>query len=271
MGHTREQMQFIIHFIHNEKLVPNISEETCANALGYDLTVFRAIKTEFAEDVRRAARDLLADEQFAQTVDRLPFGPHDLVVGLGDSITDDYTSWCEILREVLAMRRPQDGIRVVNEGVSGNTTTEVIARFINVVRRDPDWVITMIGTNDARMHGLKPAKPMVSSEETEKNYHALRAYAQNQTHARWCWMTPTPVIPEKIAAHWFLSDEQVNWSNEELRTRAGFLLGMPDPVVDLQAAFNPLDPAWLLADGLHPSLEGQKVILRALVKKLANL
>jgi lysophospholipase L1-like esterase len=120
------------------------------------------------------------------------------------------------------------------------------------------------------MHGLKPEKTLVSLAETEKNYHALRAFARDQTRARWCWMTPTPVISAQIAVHWFLSDGQLMWLNQELNERANILRRMPEPVVDLQAAFSPIDPALLLEDGLHPSLEGQKAILRALVYQLAG-
>jgi acyl-CoA thioesterase I len=268
MNQTREQMLFYMHFFHHEKTV-GASEEICAALLGYDLAAYRGIKAEFALSVRQAARELLADPAFAQAVDHLPFAPNSVVVGLGDSITDDYISWCEILREVLALRRPDDKIQVVNAGVSGNTTSEVIARFLDVARLDPDWLIVMVGTNDARMHGLKPQKSQISSEESEKNYRALRAFGQDQTHARWCWMTPTPVISSQIAKHWFMAESQVMWLNEDLRERADILRRMPDPVVDLLAAFNPLDPAWLQEDGLHPSLAGQKVILRALVEKLA--
>lgn len=269
MDQTREQMQFIIHFVHHEKTVA-ASEEICAALLGYDLAVLREIKAGFARDVHQAAIDLLAEPSFASAVDRLPFAPGSCVVGLGDSITDDYTSWLEILREVLALRRPGDAIRVVNAGVSGNTTTEVLARFLDVANLKPDWIITMLGTNDARLHGLHPTKTLVSLEETARNYHALRAFAASQTQARWCWMTPTPVIPAQIAAHWFLSQGQLMWQNEELRARASILLGLPDPVVDLLSAFTPLDPALLLDDGLHPALAGQKLILRTLVEKLAT-
>lgn len=270
MDQAQEQMQFAVHFFHFEKTV-GASEEICASLLGFDLDAFRKIKAEFAYSVRQAAEELLADPTFIQAVDRLPFEPGAVVVGLGDSITDDYTSWCEILREVLSKRRPEDDIRVVNAGISGQTTTEVLARFLDVANLNPDWVIAMIGTNDARLHGLNPQKNLVSCEETEKNYHALRAFANEQTHARWCWMTPTPVIEAQLAAHWFMSAAQVMWLNEDLRARANVLLSMPDPVVDLQAAFEPLDPAWLLDDGLHPSLEGQKVILRTMVEKLGRL
>ena len=269
MEQTSAQMQFAMHFFHPEKTVM-ASEEICAVLLGFDLAVYREIKAEFARDVHQAAEELLADAVFAGAVDRLPFEPGNLVVGLGDSITDDTTSWFEILREALALRRPKDGIQLINAGISGNTTTEVVARFLDVANLNPDWVITMLGTNDARRHGLKPRQTLVSLDESERNYQALRAFAANQTHASWCWMTPTPVIEAQIAAHWFMSQSQVMWRNEDLRERARILLSMPDPVVDLQAAFDPLDPALLQDDGLHPSLAGQKVILRALVEKLAN-
>jgi len=270
MEHTREQMQFILHFIHHEKTV-QASEEICAALLGYELKTVREIKTQFADTVWQNAKVLLDDPTFADLVDRLPFAPGSVVVGLGDSITDDYTSWCEILRVALTLRRPEDEIQVVNAGISGQTTTEVLARFLDVTRLNPDWIITMIGTNDARLHGLQPEKTLVSLEETEKNYHALRAYAKNQTHARWCWMTPTPVISEQIAVHWHMVENQLAWKNEDLRARADILLGMDDPVVDLQAVFDPLDPDMLLVDGLHPSLLGQKAILRALLERLVAL
>lgn len=270
MDLSREQKQYVLHLIHHEKTV-FASEEICAALLGYDLPDFREIKMEFAHCVRQIAQELLSDPTFCHLIERLPFKAGSIVVGLGDSITDDYTSWCEILREVLALHRPDDGIQVINAGVSGQTTTEILSRFLQVVNQNPDWLIIMAGTNDARRHGLHPTKSLVSSEETEKNYEALRAFSENQTHARICWMTPPPVIPEQIVNHWFLSQAQVMWLNEDLQKLSKILLKMPDLVVDLQTAFDPPDPKLFMDDGLHPSLEGQKVILRALVEKLANI
>jgi lysophospholipase L1-like esterase len=46
----------------------------------------------------------------------------------------------------------------------------------------------------------------------------------------------------------------------------------PDPVVDLHTLFGlPPSPAWLLDDGLHPALDGQKAILRALVERIGAI
>jgi len=192
-------------------------------------------------------------------------------VGLGDSITDDNQSWLEILRHLLAIRRGRDRIEVVNAGVSGDTTSQIISRFLDVVLSAPDWILCLCGTNDARRHGESPTKTLVSAAETERNFAALRHFAATQTSARWVWITPPPVIADKIAAHWFLGPLQVRWRNADLAAVATAARRQGDPVVDLHAAFgDPPDPDLLLPDGLHPSLAGQKVIAKALVEKLSS-
>ena len=99
----------------------------------------------------------------------------------------------------------------------------------------------------------------------------LRNFAATQTQARWVWMTPAPVIETKIPAHWFLGQFQLMWCNQDLDAIADVIRGQPDPAVDLQAVFgDPPDADLLLPDGLHPSLAGQKAIVKALVEHLAR-
>jgi len=64
---------------------------------------------------------------------------------------------------------------------------------------------------------------------------------------------------------------EMMWRNEDLTAIADILRGQPDPCVDLQAVFGiPADTEYLLDDGLHPCLAGQKAIVRALVRGLAQ-
>jgi lysophospholipase L1-like esterase len=129
----------------------------------------------------------------------------------------------------------------------------------------------MIGTNDARLHGQSPTKTLVSPHETEKNLAMLHNFARTQTSARWVWLTPATVIEPMIAAHWFLGPLQLMWKNEDLTAVAEAVKRQTDPVVDLQQHFGiPAKPDLLLDDGLHPSLAGQKVIVKALVEQLAS-
>jgi lysophospholipase L1-like esterase len=148
----------------------------------------------------------------------------------------------------------------------------MISRFLAVVALDPAWIICMPGTNDARLHGEAPTKCLVSPEETALNLEMLASFARTQTSARWVWMTPARVIEEKIGRHWFLGPLQVMWRNTDLDRIAEMLRRRPEPTVDVQAAFGwPLAEGLLLPDGLHPSLAGQKRIVRALVEQLSEI
>jgi len=261
-----EQQSLLHQFLHPEKLYPTLDELAIAGTIGTPVETYRQIKAELAAVARRAAEELLMQPDFAARVDRLPFTPGSTVVGLGDSITDDWNSWLEILRWLLSIRRPQDNIRVVNAGISGDTTTHLIRRFLGVVLEKPDWIICMIGTNDATRHGEKPMGVVVSPEETEKNLALMRNFAATQTSAQWVWITPYAVLPEKIASHWFLGTLQIAITNDDLGPVVEAVRRQKDPIVDLQKVLGSApNPEYLLDDGLHLSLAGQTAIARALV------
>lgn len=266
-----DQISYLIQFLHPDKGWPALEETAIAPLFGVDVATYRSIRVAFAERATHAAAELLADPIFAARVDRLPFQSGATVVGLGDSITDDIQSWLEILRHLLLQRRPQDGINILNAGISGHTTTHLIDRFIDIVNLQPDWVFCMVGAKDAGAHGQSPTKTLVSLEETAKNLAALRHFAATQTAARWIWMTPTPVIEAQVASHWLFGFVQMRVSNTGLAAIAEMMRQLPDPVVDLQRVFgHPPNPDWLLPDGVHPSLAGQKAIVKALVEQLSG-
>lgn len=267
-----EELSYIIQFQHPEKTLagmPGMSDALVAMLHNIDLVTYQTIKTHFADNARNAAIDLLSDHAFAAQVDRLPFVAGDIIVGLGDSITDDYQSWLEILRHLLALRRPQDNLTVINAGISGDTTANLISRFLDVVNAKPDWIFCFVGTNDARLHGESPTKTLLSLSETAANLHMLRHYAAKQTQAEWVWLTPATVLEDWISVDWFLGPLQLGWRNGDLAAVAELMHTLPDPVVDLQAVFGtPANPDYLLPDGLHPSLAGQKAIVTALIERL---
>jgi lysophospholipase L1-like esterase len=265
----------MVRFLHYEKalaLMPGLSEELLATLNGLALDDYRAARAQCADEAREAARELLADAVFAASADRLPFAPGAVVVGLGDSITDDLLSWFEILRQLCDLRRPDDKVQFVNAGIFGDTTSQIISRFFAVADRNPDWIICFAGTNDARRHGHQPLKTLVSPSETEQNLAALRHFGATQTSAQWLWVTPATVVEEQIASDPFLSGRQVMWRNDDLRVAADAVRRQSGPIVDLQPLFGtPANPAYLLSDGLHPNLAGQKVIAQAVVEGLSKV
>lgn len=274
---TPHQFAYRLQFSHIEKSLaawPGAKEDAVlASVFGIDVDAYTRIRKSYTDRAKQAAGDLLADASFADQIDRLPIANGAVVTALGDSITDDWQSWFEMLRHALAMRRPDDRIILVNAGISGDTTSQMIARFIGILEPRPDWILCFAGTNDARLHGKQPIKTLVSIEETAKNLRALRSFAAVQApSARWVWMTPATVEEDVIRNHWFLGQQnQLGWRNSDLLAIANSIKQMGDPVVDLQAVFGlPPKAGYLLDDGLHPDLEGQKAILRAVVSLLAS-
>ncbi len=249
---------------------PEVTDEMIAPFFRLDVGRYKEIKASFAERARRCARELLEDVRFAGLVDRLPFEPETTVVGLGDSITDDLLSWFEILRHLLAESRPESGVRLVNAGISGDTTSKALSRILHVLEEDPAWILTLIGTNDVLFVREPPTKAQVSLEETEKNLRALRDLIEAQSGARLAWITPPPGIEDRQDIS---PIGQPVWCNADLAEAAKLVreVAGEDPLVDLWAAFgNPAKLELLLPDGLHPSLAGQKAIAVALVERLAR-
>ena len=271
---TPEQINFFLQFIHPEKLLgnfPGASDQNIAPIFGLDAVQYRQIRNGFKENARVAAETLLAQPDFAGLVDRLPFASDATILAVGDSVTDDDQSWLEVLRHLLNIKRPDNRVRIINAGVSGDSTTHVISRFSELTSSEPDWILFMIGLNDARRHGSAPEKPLVSLDETGKNLSELRRFAIAQTKAELVWMTPPTLIEQKVKKFWLFNATQTCWTNADVGAVAKLIKQLPDKVVDVQAAFGlPPRPELLLDDGLHPSLQGQQTIVTALVETLAR-
>lgn len=193
-----------------------------------------------------------------------PFAREDVVVAAGDSITADTRSWARILGTALG--RP-----LIEAGVSGDTSVHLISRLAAIVEHSPDWLLVLIGTNDARRHG-PAAGPLVSDEQFRANLAAIRAYVGSRSSARLVWVTPPPVLEEGIAASAELARDDVSWRTAEVVAKAEIVRAQPEPVVDLWPAFEPDRlPELLQPDGLHPSLEGQVEIAAAVTRALSRL
>ncbi|MFB4278887.1 SGNH/GDSL hydrolase family protein [Nonomuraea sp. MTCD27] len=225
---------------------------------------YRDIIARYDARAREAAEGMLADEAFAARVGALPVQPGQTILAIGDSITDDLQSWAEILRHLLDPR----GVRVVNGGLSAHTTAMVLRRWpATLAAARPDWVICGLGGNDVTRVGPDAAKPQVSLHESVANLRELRRIGG--AVARWVWMTPVPVIEERVTASPTFGFSQATWRNADIVALAGEVKGFADPVVDLTAAFGvPARPDLQGADGVHPSLEGQMAITRSFVERL---
>lgn len=270
-----QMIENLVQFTHIEKLygyLPGMDEALMGRLFGLELEGYREIKDRFDTNAREAARELLADASFAERVDHVPFRSGETVVGVGDSFTDDLQSWLEIVRHLLELRRPEDEIRIVNAGLSAHTTAMVLRRFVpNVVAQKPDWIICLLGGNDATRIGPEPNKPQVSIDETAKNLDAMRRIAHTQTKAEWVWITPPTYDEDRASSFPPFKMGQSVFRNDDVVAIGDHLREQKETVVDIQAVFGlPAAPELQGPDGVHPSLAGQKAIAKVFVERLTS-
>jgi hypothetical protein len=97
-----------IQYTHLDKLygyLPGMTRALPA-VFGLDPESYAERTARFAAHARQAAGQLLADSSLAGRVDAVPFHPGQLVLAVGDSVTDDLQSWAEILRHLLDHTAP---------------------------------------------------------------------------------------------------------------------------------------------------------------------
>jgi lysophospholipase L1-like esterase len=188
------------------------------------------------------------------------------VVAVGDSLTADPRSWAELLKD--------GGIELVNLAVAGDTTVHLVSRFEEVVASEPDLLVVLAGTNDARRHGAAASRMLVPHAETRANLRQIETLAREQTQAQAVFVTPPPVIEDKIRQAPLLTRESVTWREADVDRKADIVASTGGTVIDSRCALRPPLDRLLLADGLHLSGRGQerlaRWILRSLAAKLAT-
>lgn len=268
--------RLLSRFAHPDKYPPVFRADVSAAAIrtvaaelaGIDERTWQSHVEEFAREVAGSAARL--SPSFAE---HLPFVAGDRVLLLGDSITDDLLSWGAHLQAYLDLHRGGDGIRVINAGITGNTTQEAIARIDIVIAARPTWVIQLLGTNDARLHGASRAR-MQSIEETRRNVVLLADLISTETQASLVRMTPPPVIATDADAWEGFRQQLITWNAEDVREIAEVVRQQPGIVVDVHERLSEdltADPGLMLPDGVHPSLSGQRRIVEILLEALTGI
>jgi lysophospholipase L1-like esterase len=203
------------------------------------------------------------------------------LVMIGDSVTD-----CERARPVgeglfnaagkgyvanvdalLGAACPQEGIRVVNMGTSGNTVRDLKARWqTDVLDLKPDWVSVMIGDNDVWRQFDLPRQPEIHvlPEEYEQTLEALVVQTLPAVQGL-VLMTPFYIEPN--------SHDAMRSRMDEYGTIVHKLAGKHKTLfADTQSAFNKsletYYPATLSWDRVHPNHIGHMILARAFLQAI---
>ncbi|KAA8879840.1 SGNH/GDSL hydrolase family protein [Nocardia colli] len=246
-----------------------IDDAHIAALFGLTADEYHSLRAEFAEQARTAAAGLLTEAWVAAQVDQLPFAPGAHVVALGESSTADRLSWFEILRHLLELRRPDDGITLTNLAVSGATTTQTLKSIAALSFRRPDWVLCQLGANDAQRLGSDGPR-VVSAEETARNLSLLHDEGVRLSGAQWIWLTPHDMDEALIAAYPPFQQAQISWRTKDHEETARLLLDRPEPAIDTLGVTRP-GSGLFEPDGVHLTPAGQIAVARIVVSTLAEI
>lgn len=208
---------------------------------------------------------------------------NDILVMCGDSVTDA----CKELREgetsnqglawgrgyvyftktLLDAYYPEWNIRVINQGINGNTSRQLLARFDeDCVQKNPDWVTIMIGVNDVwrQLESVQIKEHHVLIDEYEQNLCRMIEKLQGKTKGI---ILMKPFFMETNRGDLF---RKMIDRYGECMAQVGAKYGCP--VIDTQKCFDEyLEKAWTYAlsnDRVHPNGTGHMIIARALLKHL---
>ncbi len=242
--------------------------------LNIELEQFNAYVQRIEELLLVDARRLLQRRDIAAGLDRLPVRQGGMVLAIGDSVTTYRRSYFALLRALVGLHRPDDGIRFANHAQSGFTTTHARrSTYRQYILEQPDLVVILLGGNDCERFAGTGAQTLVSIAEYRENLEAMIQAFQENTEARLVLLSPAPVAPklvERVADHRRLG---LSWDNGDLQACADALRSLAFrhnlPFVDLMEVFGaPPDARLYFADGLHPSPKGEELILEHLLAAL---
>lgn len=206
------------------------------------------------------------------------FKDGETIVFAGDSVTDAGrkrpvgeglwegvgSGYVRLIDSILVTEHPEITLRLVNMGVGGNTSTDLLNRWdTDITALKPDWVVLCIGFNDVWRQFDSPAQTdeAVFPEQFRKNIISMA----NKTKAKMIWMTPYYLEPNENDAMRKRMDEYGAIVKEEAAKRNILC-------IDLQQAFTKIlkyrHSSYLSWDRVHPGHVGSIIIAREFLRNV---
>ena len=195
----------------------------------------------------------------------------DIVVFAGDSTTDAEKAttadglgngYVRLIRDALYAFRPEEEFRIINAGVSGNTSAHLLARWEkDVLSAKPNVVFCMIGINDVWRHfdGLDPLDARISAEEYAKNLSAICSMTKGVRE--FIFMTPFYMERSRVDEMRVMTEQYAQEMRSVARSNHVGLVELQPVFDDYMRARSGQTISW---DRVHPARVGSMLIARRL-------
>ncbi len=263
---------YMIPFLNLEKHFPLLPDAKKiahqAAMMGLTEKELSSRRNEIQDIVRKAALELLQEEEVMDWFPKLPFKPNDSLLVFGDSTADDLQGWFSILSRVLDIGIEEAEFTFINSGLSYQTTTEALRRIQrDLLDHEPDWIFVSLGLFDALRMKALPDRTLVPLAETWENLNAIESVIRSVTPNPPIWIIPHPVIPEMQKEtnlfDFTISPEDLFQVQQLVAGKTGYLV---DPMA--KRFGTPAERWHYLSDGIHASLSGQRITAREVLHSL---
>ncbi|MFC3034358.1 SGNH/GDSL hydrolase family protein [Pseudoalteromonas fenneropenaei] len=270
-----EKAKRIIRFFHPEKrfgFMPGANDtEALARIFGVSQQNYLSIREEFELNVNLTARELLNEVDYMRSLKTITLPAGSKIAVIGDSLTDDYQSWFEIIAKSFAIARPELELQWINTALSGDTTMQLFSTLTQIEKLKPDYLFCLIGTNDGRIHGAGE-KSCTGFREVIDNLSEIASRALSSVVKQFIWLTPVGVKEEWIKQDWLLNQFCASWSNKQILETAELIRTRPEKHIDIAPLFaGERSETMFLEDGLHWSLQGQKAVARTVMSGFSQI
>ncbi len=211
---------------------------------------------------------LVSLETVTQPQDQLPLplqGKHKVIL-LGDSITEaggKFGGYIWLMQRYLNLLYPQQSIELINEGVSGNQSADLKARFKeDVITQLPDLVILNIGVNDA-LSSLKSGKNKAKKLEGYRQNLTAMVQAAKAKNLPVLLLSPTLVSEDLNSPESLQLVQYVRVMSEVAQQNACQYIDLNLPfqqVITTYQRYGGKTHNILTRDGVHPNLAGYQIM-----------
>ncbi len=195
------------------------------------------------------------------------------IIFFGDSISESNrnlldpadlgTGYVKIAAQKLRLLYPERDFEILNRGVGGDRTEQLLKRIEeDVVKEEPDVVVLEVGINDVWHRFLIGVE--TTAEEFRANYEELVRILKG-THAKILILQPFALnMGDKLRLRPYLN--KFNGIIREIAEREGIPLIPMDEV--FTGVTQDIDPAQFAVDGVHPTHRGCRYIADFVIKEI---
>lgn len=159
---------------------------------------------------------------------------------------------------------------IVNEGVSGNTTQDILSRLDNTIKLHPTKLFLHFGVNDLRR--VNGQKSDVNIDKSIDNYNKIINEIESKSPKTTIYIDSITPVDNGLIAEIYKTDKTYNFSisNHDIKLFNEKLQSLADSkniVFIRHTGFNPNKET---VDGLHPNVQGYIDLKKDLNKFVAS-